>query len=1129
MDARPDGGEAYTPGNVTGFFWDTDKNSLQDPTNGKDIRLDGVAPRINSISMINTKAQFDSVNFPNKWYLKSGESISFELTTSEPVKISGDSSLRFRLRMPNNTYSPVGYDTTNFNYRKVTSSTIVYTLDVSRTTIPNDGILQNDITLVNPGNITDYAGNPVVVSSFTTALNTFNISNDGNGAGKTIYFDLTPPQKPVTTLTGGGNKTIGVDTDPAETLYYGATTPYFGVANVPSAQEPYGAETRQYSLNGGLYWVNFPTAINTTEYPWTTAVTSPAGNLYIRNGQWNLKTRYIDRAGNEGATTDQLIHVNSAFPKLLGVKVIQPNATYIAKNKLDFTLDFDDVVTVPATGVTLRLQDITNTTNAPDGVNNTYEMDVTATSGTSRTVTFTWSLVADTKDMLNGLKITALSISGLSDKFGNPGPSTGISFTNNGTGDNTLTVSGTGVTYNFSGIKVSTIKPTVRSREPQNANNRTGDITVFSPDPDTVSVSTIAKGSISSDNKTIRLNFSKPIQKGNGTITIRPHGEYAIPAVFENDGYYVVYAYDASGNVTGETKSSAAPAGSSTYVSGFYDIFNSINNTDKETLIGSRSMSAPLLSNITGLSVGPYKKMTHGLKQGAGYTGDYNNNSLGKNAPGAKNNTNDNADGNNNFMIPDVETKWVLDYQYNDLFSASGTVKNIRDVLDRAKWRWQEIAVTSANVNVSVNSVTIDLPEPLLPGLQWDVYYGDGTFEDTAGNPADGITRGNYWFWSKGVQKPVIRVNRRSYDARPGGATADYAGSLKGYYSANGYGGTNGIATFNTIYYRITSETPKANIFYAEQEGKEFTMGTSPNQVPIGSITAAWTGRVTLQAQGNALSNISSDATITWVGPKTGTNSAPMTIGSWVRPNLIFRNNAQTDQTPNGDGKYYIMEDIQNERGVRGIQATNTPFGNNNNNNRYYGFRSYNKDATFKELNNLAISTSYTAAEYAFGYSALEASKNYVAAQARKDHVHTEGTYNAANAVNSQKGFEGVFRTVIALNQDGLTSGSDGANPMTTGSHPIFADGSNIRSGMPTIAGFPIRDNGIQSDSRYTKAFYRDDKKFYWVTSEIVSPFFIQPYGNGGGGGSHGSTGDVEDWVTAGYGDLTYALNYATW
>jgi len=1120
---------AYTPGNVTGFFWDTAAHSLQEQ---KNIQLDGIAPVIEGITMVNTKTAFEA----GKWYLKSGESITLQITSSKPLKVKGDTvtALSFRLQRPNGSFSPPsGYDTTHFDYRKVTGANIFFTLDVNRTNIPNDGIMQNDITLVNAGNITDDAGNPVVVSSFTTSLSAFI-------AGKEIYFDLTPPVRPVTRLTG--STTIEVGSTPTTTIYYSAT-PYMAIANPGTDTEPYGTEKRQYSLDGGLNWVDFPSVINTTAQPWTSART--ADTINILNGQWSLKTRLIDKAGNEGATTSQLIHVNNIFPKLLGINVIQPNATYIAGNTLNFTLDFDDIVTAETgqlTNITITLKDTTINTDTPGGISPTYRTNAisSAVAANSRTLNFTWTLASDTKDMLTGLMLDSIKLSGLKDRFGNTGP-TSITVTDAAnvrvTHNNPPPLPAAAyydVTYDITGIKVSTIKPTVRSREPQNANNRTGNINNFSPDPESPS-STIASGSISSDNKTIKLNFSKPMQKGNGTITIRPHGSYAIPAVIENEGYYVTVNLS-----TGEETRSSTVVANNTYVSGFSDIFNnsSVTVANKTTLIGGTSMNTPPLSDVTGLTVGPYLKTTNGLIKGAGYSGYYGNSDSptdampGINAPGPR---------GSNFMVPDVTAKWVLDYQYKNLFDTTGVVNNIRAVLDNAKWRWQEIAVTSGNVTTSGNSVTINLPEPLLPGLQWDVIYPDGTFTDQAGNAAVGVTKGSYWFWSKGVQKPVIRVERKSYDAR---ISANYNKSSYGtniYYNANGY--NNGTITdFNTVNYAITSETPQARIFHGTLEGKNMSGGGK------GSIIGRWDSTTPVPVADGTL-GITADATILWQGTKA---AATKYIGRWVRPNLIFRNR------DTAGGNYTTMLESPVSQTVG---------------NGFFGFRSYNKDATETDVQDITIGTTIPSAgavtslisfapstpgvPASSDYRNLEASKNYIAAIARIDHKTTASngtnTFNTAD-YSSITGYEGVFRTVVMMYQAGRTGSDGNQTNITTGAHPLMISGSNVRNGLPTVAGFPLKDGTHRTDSRYVKFFYRGTNgagdngtvggaynrgnaestqtiptnhtnAFYWVTTEIVSSWYFQIIGRGDGTATSSTIGDVEDWMSGGYGDLSYALD----
>jgi len=1154
LDAQR-GDSAYTPGNVTGFNWTNAAHSLQyDSTNnpnGKNINLDGIAPVITAFSITQgTKAPYMAQSLPsvpkNLYYLKSGESLSVALTASKPLKISGNTSLQFNLLKPSQDGGGnTANNSTAFEYRKVSGYTITYTLDVNSANIGNvnHGQLSN-ISLFNAGNITDDAGNPLTVSTFNSYLTAFNNNNE-------IYFDLKAPPKPGTSLTVGGSVTnIGVN--PSTTLYY-SSSPYMGMTTIPSSDEPYGAETRQYSLNGGLKWVDFPTA----ESGWTTATAAPlpTGNLNILNGQWNIKTRYIDKAGNEGATTDQLVYINNKFPSLIGVRAVQPSATYTAGQQLQFTLDFDDVVSASATdlsNVEIVLKDTTTTANTPGGTANpTYERTLRPTSAITNnsTVTFSWTLAANTNDMLNGLALKSVRIDGLKDKFGNSGPVTAGISTSALSNSSITIIDGTAVSYDLSGIKVSTITPTVRSREPQNANNRDGNInnysTVTNDQAELVTSTTVANGSISVDNKIIKLNFSKPMQKGNGTITIKPRAPYAIPAVFEHEGYYVTYTYDSSGNITAETTSSSQTA-NSTYVSGFADIFNSssINDTDRNTLIGSSSMSAPALSNVTGLSTGPYLKTTQGLKQGAGYTGNYGNATTptdalpGINAPGPR---------GSDRMVPDVATKWVLAYSYDNLFATTGVVNNIRAVLDKAKWRWREIPVSDSSVTINnttdnKGTVTITLSEPLLPGLQWDVSYSAGTFTDTSGNSA--AAGGTYWFWSRGVQKPVIRVDRKSYDAR---ASADYNKSTYNNnfrYNATGYNG--GIDSFTTIQYRITSETPQARIFHGTRNGRD----AAQSGVRIGSITGKWTGQVSTTTMANISISVNS-VNITWQGPKT---SNTQTTGNWVQPNLIFRHGQ--------NGSYQTMMQPSVNQTIGGLPDSGDNSGAYietvaDGGRRYYGFRSYNYDATITDLNNITLTTTVpgpgVVADSFSGYDSLEASKNYVAAVARIDHKSTnlDGTKSYSTAdYSSQRGFEGVFRTVIMMNQTGLRAngsnttgsgtGSNGsATNITTSALPMMIAGTNVRSGLPTISGFPLKDGTHGSDSRYVKFFYRieetngangtDGKQFYWVTTEMVSQWYIQIVGKGNGTGSSSTMGDVEDWISAGYGDLTYALNLATW
>jgi hypothetical protein len=103
--------------------------------------------------------------------------------------------------------------------------------------------------------------------------------------------------------------------------------------------------------------------------------------------------------------------------------------------------------------------------------------------------------------------------------------------------------------------------------------------------------------------------------------------------------------------------------------------------------------------------------------------------------------------------------------------------------------------------------------------------------------------------------------------------------------------------------------------------------------------------------------------------------------------------------------------------------------------------------------------------------------------------------------------------------------------------------GTNVRSGIPTLAGFPLKDGTVGTDARYTKMLYRGggntqpNNAYLWVTSEMVVQWYHQINGQGGPAtaGNTGNTasfgrhGDANDWVTCGYGDLSYSLNIKTW
>jgi len=812
--------------------------------------------------------------------------------------------------------------------------------------------------------------------------------------------------------------------------------------------------------------------IDTDKIDWTYL---SGGNLYISNGSWDLRVRYKDLAGNEGSHTRQLIHVNKDFPKLVSITAVQPNSTYKQGDKLEFHLEFAEAVKT-TTGNNVR---ITLTNRVPITPNNTAgsvspsnEIVLTALPQTADNVTtikFEWTL--NGKEMPDGLYVSKIELAGsgaghtgaLQDRFGNFGADS--------TAANVSTITfpnGSCPNLNGAGLIVDCITPKIETASP------------YLP----------AVGGVSSDNRTIKITFNEPVMIGTGKITVRPYGSYKIPPVLENNGSTV----------------------NGTYVAGFYDIYNSslIDNTDRQTLTQSANSSNPSMANLalderTGQSAGPYLKLTHGLKEGKGYSGNYTGSlDIGPEATGT-------------YMIPDTSTKWVLDYRYsidnanntqyanisNVLTTPSASVvPNIRAVLTKAHWRWQEMELVSSVTFENGNkTVVIKLNEPLLDGLQWGLSFPEGAFTDKAGNKAAAL--GNttsdspYWFWSKGVQAPVIRVNRKSYDAR----TSNWESNTGRVWNNPGdLGGPGGwsIDDFKEVHYRIESETPGAELFYAEEKG------TSANN---GGITAEW-GNTQLGSSGWY-----------WNNPGDYQTAGDRTSGQWVLPNLIRRvGNNGNNQTITTLLNYTVIEN--------GVSITRYITAS------YRGYRSYNRDILKTDLDSKILAP-FPSFQGSFTYSSLEASKNYVVARAQ--------ITNGGTPYVSDRSYEGVFRSVVALNQN--TFGTTGLT--TTANHnrntnPIMVQGSNVKNGMPSVSGFPVYDAGESGDNRFVKLFYYEivtgtaasmqSARLYWVSTEIVSQWYFLGCGyqnnpNNNTGGSHMQQGDTNNYLFSGYGDLSYAYN----
>lgn len=317
----------------------------------------------------------------------------------------------------------------------------------------------------------------------------------------------------------------------------------------------------------------------------------------------------------------------------------------------------------------------------------------------------------------------------------------------------------------------------------------------------------------------IVLTFNEPVIKSGGTITIRRKGNWALPPVLSVTNFNkIVNALPAAQKETLKATLSLQENGS--------------DMEDSEWVNASADDYKNQYYHGRGQFVGPYKKMTQGIQ----------------------------ADGK-----PDIETKYVLDFdmgiwettedthKYGQTFSNNSTNTSpsdptttitgdqIRDVLRKAGYDKRVVDVTSSDVTVDGNQVTIKFPaglcdegRELQKGIEWEVLVAKGTFMDESGNEMAAYTSSA--FFSAGVSVPYVRVDRYSYglgikQPSQSGTTINNTAIAGDSTKPTGY-----------VRVRIDCETPGVTINYANVDaGMESTSTTETNNANGKNATYVYT------------------------------------------------------------------------------------------------------------------------------------------------------------------------------------------------------------------------------------------------------------------------------------------------
>lgn len=462
----------------------------------------------------------------------------------------------------------------------------------------------------------------------------------------------------------------------------------------------------------------------------------------------------------------------------------------------------------------------------------------------------------------------------------------------------------------------------------------------------------------------IKITFSEPVQKGSGNIILRQTAGWAIPPVLTAEEFNTI----------------CAQLG--------YDDKNKLARQDVsgklEEDMEDRNQSIQTINNEyhgTGQYIGPYKKSMQGIKL---ENGNY---------------------------VPDIDTKFVLDFDIgiwettephpigktfeNHAYKAPTSTTSageIRDVLEKAGLHQRVLDVTSANVKVDGNVVTITFPKGLIDqtdalpdGREWELVFDDGTFKDIVGydytNTGDIIQINNRnSFYSDKVATPVVRVDRYSYGL--GIRQADEYGNLTDSIA------NDGVIPTGYVRVRIDCETKDATVVYSETKQIK-TNGDTPNDI-------------------------------------------------------TYKNEGSTaDWKTNDVAKSYCT--------TSNLVSYNDP------------------------------TTTYTKI-FAVGSGNYEASyKGIIAAKAKRD-----------SFIDSLVGVEGVFQTVVFMNNPTRNGGNSSCADAGTNNTDVSIRGTTGFAGEPYISPFPLRDSRVGSP--YLRIIFRestqqgktDSKDYYWISYEVL-------------------------------------------
>lgn len=141
----------------------------------------------------------------------------------------------------------------------------------------------------------------------------------------------------------------------------------------------------------------------------------------------------------------------------------------------------------------------------------------------------------------------------------------------------------------------------------------------------------------------------------------------------------------------------------------------------------------------------------------------------------------------------------------------------------------------------------------------------------------------------------------------------------------------------------------------------------------------------------------------------------------------------------------------------------------------------------------------------------LAGSENYL--QSCKQYFKAQALYS--ETVKSDIAQEGVFQTVLNINQPKHNGGGNTIYNAGKGRQDVNIHGTTGLSGEPTISPFPLRDQNVCS--AYMRRTYQKGDQYYWLSYEVLvdscySMYVFGMYAYGGDGTQFGVAGFKYGW-----------------